>query len=213
VEAPVTTHEERVMSFADLRITYDDRVLEPRPWTTAQSLWAEELLAFAPPGPVLELCSGVGHIGLLAVRRTCRRLVCVDVDPTACEFLRRNAAEAGVRAEVRLGPMDEVLERGEQFALVVADPPWVPSDGVGAFPEDPVRAIDGGSDGLDLTRTCLAVAAGHLLPGGSLVLQVGPDQGDAAAELVAAHDELRYVETRVFERGALLRVDRRADRL
>src|SRR5436189_110702 len=46
---------------------HDERVLSPRPWTEAQSAWARELLEVVPDGPVLELCSGVGHIGLLAL--------------------------------------------------------------------------------------------------------------------------------------------------
>ena len=58
----------RTMTFGDLEIAYDDRVLTPRPWTALQSEWAAELLESAPAGPVLELCAGAGQIGLLAVR-------------------------------------------------------------------------------------------------------------------------------------------------
>jgi len=46
------------------------------------------------------------------------------------------------------------------------------------------------------------------VPGGSAVLQVGPDQADPSASLAAAYDELDVVEVRSFERGALLRIDR-----
>ena len=34
-------------SFGSLTISYDDRVLEPRPWTADQSHWAAEILAEA----------------------------------------------------------------------------------------------------------------------------------------------------------------------
>ena len=40
----------RTMRFGSLQIRYDDRVLEPRPWTTAQSAWAAELIEQAPEG-------------------------------------------------------------------------------------------------------------------------------------------------------------------
>ena len=63
---------ERTIAFGPLTIAYDALVLEPRQWTTIQSEWARELLATAPPGPVLELCTGAGHIGLLAVTGTTR---------------------------------------------------------------------------------------------------------------------------------------------
>ena len=57
----------RTAEYGPLSIAYDHRVLEPRPWTAAQSRWVSALLESAPPGPVLEICSGAGHIGLLAV--------------------------------------------------------------------------------------------------------------------------------------------------
>jgi len=198
----------RAVDFEGLRIEYDERVLEPRPWTARQSHWAAELITAAPPGPVLELCSGVGHIGLLAVSLAPRSLVCVDADPTACAYLRRNAAHAGIRVDVREGRMDEVLQADEHFAVVIADPPWVVSDEVGRFPEDPVTAIDGGPDGLDLVRACLDVVAGHLVEGGHALLQTGPDQPDAVTALVAAYDGLTVGEVRLEERGALVRIDR-----
>jgi release factor glutamine methyltransferase len=199
----------QTVDFHGLSIEHDDRVLTPRAWTAAQSEWAAELIRTAPPGPVLELCAGAGHIGLLAVRLAPRSLVCVDADPVACAFLRRNAGAAGVPADVREGRMDAVLAADERFAVVIADPPWVPSAGVTEFPEDPVLAIDGGDDGLDLVRSCLAVISAHLLPRGSAVLQAGPDQVDGVAALVADHPDLTVAETRTFLRGSLVRIDRR----
>src|SRR5689334_1747601 len=73
----------REHDFSGLRIQYDDEVLAPRDWTAEQSRWAAELIREAGPGPVLELCAGVGHIGLLAVHLVPRPLVCVDANPVA----------------------------------------------------------------------------------------------------------------------------------
>jgi release factor glutamine methyltransferase len=193
------------MAFGPLRITFDGRVLRPRPWTEAQSVWAAEILETAPPGPVLELCAGAGQIGLRAVVGNSRALLCVDRDPTACEFARANVAAAGLadRVEVRQGAMDEVLHEGEDFALVIADPPWVRRDQVEHFPEDPRHAIDGGDDGMDLARTCVDVARRHLLPGGSVLLQLGGvEQADALRE-----DGLEVTEVRWFDRGVVVRMD------
>jgi methylase of polypeptide subunit release factors len=197
------------LDFGGLTIDYDERVLEPRPWTAAQSRWAAELARDAPYGPVLELCSGAGHIGLLTARLTDRPLVCVDVSAAACELTRANAATAGLDVEVRQGAMDQVLAPDERFPVVVADPPWVPRAEVAAYPEDPVLAIDGGTTGLDLVRSCLEVIATHLAPSGSAVLQAGPGAlGGAAASVVASVPALRLVEHRAYERGTLLRLER-----
>lgn len=166
--------DSRTVPFGSLTIRYDDRVLAPREWTQTQALWANDLLAVVPPGPVLELCSGVGHLGLLAVHGTDRRLVCVDVDPVACAYAVDNAAAAG-RAElvdVRNVSLSE-FRSDEVFALVVADPPWVRTDLVGCFPADPVLAIDGGTDGLDRARECVRLIDRHLHPEGAALLQLG----------------------------------------
>lgn len=198
----------RFLDFEGLQIEYDERVLEPRLWTAQQSRWAAELIEVAPPGPVLELCSGAGHIGLLAVTLAPRSLVCVDADATACVFLRRNAARAGVRVDVREGGMDEVLERSETFPVIIADPPWVTTAEVGRYPEDPVSAIDGGVDGFALVRACLDVIDSHLADQGHALLQTGPDQPDHVRDLLAAYDTLSVREVRSTERGALVRIDR-----
>jgi release factor glutamine methyltransferase len=210
----VSTAGSHVVDFEGLRIEYDARVLEPRPWTAAQSHWAAELIREAPPGRVLEVCAGAGHIGLLAATLARRSLlgplVCVDADPVACDYLRRNAARAGVDVEVREGRMDAVLASHEEFVVIVADPPWVPSAEVQQFPEDPVTAIDGGTDGLDLVRSCLDVIDRHLARGGAALLQVGPgEQADRVTGLVtSSYAGLTASEVRHYDRGALLRLDR-----
>ena len=156
-------------------------------------------------GKALELCTGAGHIGLLFAALSDRHVVAVDVDPVAGELARGNAAAAGLadRFEVRVARMDHALEPQERFGLVVADPPYVPRSDTGRYPEDPVLAIDGGDDGLDVARTCLEVAARHLLPGGSLVLQLATrDQAAALGE--GLPERLRCRELRPCTRGVLV---------
>lgn len=196
------------IAFGPLTIRYDDRVLRPRPWTVQQSMWAADLVGRAPEGPVLELCSGAGQIGLLTISVARRPLVCVDADAVACDYTRSNAAAAGLAdlVDVRHGLLEEALAEDERFAVVIADPPWVPRDQVTRYPEDPVLAIDGGPDGLDLARTCLQVAARHLMPGGSAVLQVGTlEQVDRLAADPAS--PLTVGEVRGLDGGVLVRLD------
>ena len=203
----------RTMRFGSLQIRYDDRVLEPRPWTTAQSAWAAELIEQAPEGDVLELCTGAGHIGLLAIAGSDRRLVAVDASPTAAEHAADNAAAAGLagQVEVRLGQLDEVLDADERFAVVIADPPWVPRAETGRFPQDPLLAIDGGDDGLDVARLCLEVISHHLVPGGAAVLQLGTlEQVSALGDRDAEGGVLRTGEVRKHDGGVLVRLDRMA---
>lgn len=191
----------RTCRFGPIEVAFDDGVLEPRPWTLAQSRWAAELAADATPGPLLELCAGAGHIGLAAAVLADRDLVQVELDPHAAGFARANAERAGWgdRVEVRATRLEDALHPGEQFPLVLADPPYLPTAAVGRFPHDPLLAIDGGPDGLSVVRACLVVAADHLGAGAAVLLQVaGPRQADAVAALTAegvgglGYGDLRY---------------------
>lgn len=193
------------VAFGSLTIEFDEHVLEPRPWVLIQSEWARELLDAAPPGPLLELCTGAGHIGLGALVGNERELVAVDADADACGWARRNAEANGLagRVEVRQARLEDAVRPDESFVLVVADPPWVPSAEIGRFPEDPVLAIDGGAGGLDVARACLDAAARALRPRGSLLLQLG---NDAQAEALA-DDRFVEVGRRAGERGIVVRLD------
>lgn len=204
------------MAFGHLEIHYDSDVLEPRAWTQHQSRWAAELLSVLPAGDVLELCAGVGHIGLLAIAGSDRHLVQVDVEERACELARANASHARTAGdrwsvEIRHRELESSVNPGEQFALVTADPPWVRSDHTRAHPADPEGAIDGGDDGLDVARSCLAVIGAHLAPEGAALLQVGDREQVRAVERYVAERPglaLRVAEHRTFDGGALVRLAR-----
>lgn len=190
--------------FGPIDVEYDDEVLEPRPWTIEQSRWTAALLEGVPDGPVLELCAGAGQIGLVVAVETGRRLVQVDADEGACTHARRNASRAGVASDVRCGDLDGVVADGERFPFVLADPPYVPADEVDRLPEDPDDAIDGGPDGLDVARTCIAVAAAHVVTDGLVLLQLGTaDQADALRPTADEHG-LDLVETRIVGTDGVL---------
>lgn len=198
------------MDFGGLTITFDDRVLRPRPWTAAQSMWAAEYLPSLPPGDVLELCSGAGHIGLLGVRGSGRRLVCVDLNPVAAAYTRSNAEAVGLaaRVEVREGRIGDVLHPDERFPLIIADPPWVPHEDVQRFPEDPISAIDGGEDGMSVVRECLNAIVTHLMPEGVALLQLGTvRQADAVRTHLRASSNLTVGDVREHGgRGVLISI-------
>jgi release factor glutamine methyltransferase len=196
-----------VIHFGDLDIEFDERVFAPRPWTVHQSRWAVELLGDAPQGRILDLCSGVGSIGLLAASMSAQPLVSVDIDPVACDFARRNARAAGLghQVEVREAAVELGTSPQERFKMVLADPPSVPTRKVARHPESPALAIDGGDDGLRVARLCLEAIRRQLDEDGSAVLQLGTlQQADVISGELAGGD-LHVCEVRHRSgRGVLL---------
>lgn len=188
-------------NFDGLEISYDPRVLAPRPWTVMQSRWAAELLlASGVEAPILELYAGVGHIGLAAARLCGRPLVQVERDPIACGFAVENAWRAGMAhcVSVRCAPVHEAVPTGARFGVVIADPPYLRTDDVPRYPNDPELAVDGGADGLDAARECLEVIAGRLVPNTPVLLQLrGPDQVEELAGEVP--DGLDLVDARCHD--------------
>lgn len=180
----VATQE--VIDFGPVEIAFDGSVLRPRPWTLAQSEWAAELAGAGED--LLEVGCGAGHIGLAAAVMSGSRLVQVDRDPAACRWAGLNAAASGCggRVEQRCGTAAEVLADAEVFEVIIADPPYVPSEEVSLYPDDPPGAIDGGPDGLEKVRSFLGDIAGHVAPEGSVLLQVrGAGQVDELAGWLA----------------------------
>jgi methylase of polypeptide subunit release factors len=204
--------------FDGLHIEYTQGLLTPRAWTAAQSRWAGEVSDDLPTGPVLELCAGAGHIGLAAAVRCRRPLVQVDIDPVACAFARANAKAAGREQDVTVHctTIEAAAGLGE-YPIVLADPPYLDRNEVARYPEDPVLAIDGGDDGMELIRSCLLTLAQVTDPSGMAILQVrGAHQAHAVeAEIMRRGHPLAVEGLRTFgpERALLaLRRQRRPTR-
>jgi release factor glutamine methyltransferase len=197
--------------FGPVRVAYDDRVLAPRRWTLVQSARAARRLC-ETPGTIVELHCGAGHIGQAAAAWTGLQLVQVDVEPACCEWAATNAAANDVAASVVCADIDSVPLRDGSCALVLADPPYVPTADTARFPDDPLRAIDGGADGLEGIRACLPVASRLLQPAGSVVMQVrGPAQAACVDALVSQqHPELALVDVvTVSPTRAVVELERR----
>lgn len=177
----------RCTAFGPLTVGYDESVLAPRPWTYLQSTRAAGHLEHAPGGPVIELHCGAGHIGQATAALSGRTLVQIDDAAAACAWASRNARRNGLDVAVVQADISSSPLRAGRGALVLADPPYVPSAETQRFPDDPAHAIDGGDDGLVGFRACLPTASRLLQLGGMLVLQVrGAEQAEAVAALASS---------------------------
>jgi methylase of polypeptide subunit release factors len=83
-------------------------------------------------------------------------------------------------------------------ALVLADPPYVPSGSTHEHPGDADERIDGGTDGLDLVWPILDVARRILHPHGSCLLQLGGDKQVDVVAVRAPEHGLRLADVRHF---------------
>ncbi|QIJ61041.1 putative protein N(5)-glutamine methyltransferase [Streptomyces sp. JB150] len=172
--------------FRGLRVTVEPGVFVPRRRT---EFLVEQALAQAPGARVVvDLCCGSGAVGAaLADALGPVELHAADIDPAAVRCARRNLAAAGGR--VYTGDLFDALPgtlRG-RVDILAANVPYVPTGEVGLLPaeardHEPLTALDGGADGLDIARRVAAEAPRWLAPGGCLLTETSERQAPAAVE-------------------------------
>jgi release factor glutamine methyltransferase len=184
--------------FMSLEFQVTPDVLIPRPET---ELLVEKVLDFLKLQDdhkdhflVADVGTGSGAIAVsLASYHPRVRVVAIDVAEEALEVARSNARNHGVqdRIEFLCGDLlTPLLAAGEigKGDVVVANLPYIPTGELAFLPPDvraePMVALDGGSDGLDLYRRLLPQAASFLTPGGLLACELGPGQARLLAELL-----------------------------
>lgn len=172
-----------------LEVTSD--VLVPRPET---ELVVELALTHLPrdqEARALDLAAGSGAIALALARELPRTTVVgTDISAAAIAVARRNAQRLGL-ANVRFRTgnwFDPVAD--ERFDLIASNPPYIAESDERVQPAvrrfEPHAALFGGTDGLEALRVIAGTAAGHLSPGGWLVVEHGDRQGLAVRELLHA---------------------------
>jgi release factor glutamine methyltransferase len=132
------------------------------------------------------------------------RIVASDIDAKAV----RCAATNGV--EVYCGHLAEPLPMAlaGQVDVVVAVVPYVPTEEMVFLPRDvrhyePLRALDGGSNGTELLEQAVRCSVQLLRPGGSLLLELGGNQDQ---QLLPVLQQAGFtVSARVFDEDGDLR--------
>jgi release factor glutamine methyltransferase len=169
----------------DFRVTRD--VLDPRPET--ETLVARALAE--PFARVLDLGTGSGCILVtLLAERPGAQGVGTDISPDALLIAGENAARHGVADRLVLTPSDWFGDIGGRYDLIVSNPPYIAADEMaGLSPEvrdhEPRGALTDEADGLTAYRAIAEGAGRFLVPGGRLLVEIGPTQGMAVSSLFA----------------------------
>jgi release factor glutamine methyltransferase len=171
--------------FAGLELHVGPGVYVPRPHT--ESLAREAAARLPAGGLAVDLCTGCGAIAaVLLAAVPSARVLATDLDPAAVSCARGNGVDA-LQGDLTQ-PLPAGLHGGVD--LVTACPPYVPDADLHLLARDvrahePLLALAGGADGLDVARRCVEAAARLLRPGGWLLIEIGGRQ----AGPIAAHME------------------------
>ena len=168
------------------RVTRD--TLDPRPET--ETLVAEALTQ--PFLKVLDLGTGTGCILLSCLKgMPMARGLGTDISEAALQVAVGNTRDLGLEAQARFRKSDWFANVTGAYDLIVSNPPYIAANEMTALaPEvrdwEPLQALTPGGDGLDAYRAIARGAGARLMPGGRLLVEIGPTQGSAVVALFAA---------------------------
>lgn len=174
--------------FMGLRFSVDKRVLIPRQDTETLAESAIIALRSMKKPRVLDLCTGSGAIGIsIKTLIPSAEVTLADVSRDALDVAHKNAHDLNADVDVRHGDLFKAVGR-DQFDLIASNPPYIPRGDIDALQKEvqyePLLALDGGEDGLDVYRRIAKEAPAHLKPEGYVYLEVGIGQADAVLQLI-----------------------------
>ena len=192
--------------FYGIAFSVDPRALIPRPETERLVELAErEVIRRLTAGPrpararpirIADVGTGCGAVAVaLAVSLRRRRIVeeirvlGTDESADVIDLARENAVGHSVGDRVRFVEADLLPPVVvDPFELILANLPYVRSDVIPELPVaasfEPVRALDGGPDGLTVIRRLLTRLPDALTRDGAALVEIGADQGAAIGTAV-----------------------------
>ena len=173
--------------FCGLRIAVEPGVFVPRRRT---EFLVQQAAALAKPAAVVvDLCCGAGAIAAaLAELIPHTEVHAADIDPAAVRCARRNVPGPVYQGDL-FEPLPAALKG--RVAILAANVPYVPAAEIPLLPaeartHEPLVALNGGADGLDILRRVAAEAPRWLAPGGYLLIETSEQQAPHAAAAFAA---------------------------
>jgi release factor glutamine methyltransferase len=201
----------------DFRVTAE--VLIPRPDT--ETLVVELLDAARPlEAPrVLDLGTGSGCIAIAAaVNHPPARITATDLSEAALAIAGQNAETHGVSDRIRFlqGDLFAAIPDDEQFEVIASNAPYIADHERETLQNDvrkyePHTALFAGPTGTEVLFRIIDGAAARLVPGGTLILEIAPEQAPAVRARIESNGA--YEGVRVIKDSAGLARVVRASRL
>lgn len=170
-----------VQSFCGLDIIVTPDVLIPRPETENLVEIISEKFEKKGRYAFIDMCTGSGCIAVaLAVKFPNAHVLAVDISSKALAVAAQNIRKHKLTERVHLLQSNLWENVMGTFDLIIANPPYIPTENLESLSREvkgePRLALDGGSDGYEVTRPLCQAADSYLNPGGWLALELDDGQ-------------------------------------
>nr|WP_082549447.1 peptide chain release factor N(5)-glutamine methyltransferase [Mesorhizobium sp. Root552] len=179
----------RILGFREfygLRLSLSADTLEPRPDTEtlvdALLPFVKAIAAREGTCRILDLGTGTGAIALALLSAEPRaEATAADISEGALATARSNASALGFSGRFTAVRSDWFEEISGRYHVIASNPPYIESCEIETLQKevrafDPLRALDGGTDGLEAYRVIARQSADHLEPDGIVAVEIGSKQ-------------------------------------
>lgn len=173
--------------FMGLRFYVDENVLIPRQETELLAETAIQLMRFKSYSTVLDLCTGSGCVAISIAKYSRAAVSAADISSAALDVAKKNARDLGVNIRLIEGDLFENIP--ERFDIITANPPYIAQNVYeGLMREvrehEPRLALVAPDNGLAFYRRIAAQAGAHMNDGGTLLMEIGDEQGEAVLRIL-----------------------------
>jgi release factor glutamine methyltransferase len=137
---------------------------------------------------IADVCTGSGAIAIaLASHLSNADIYAVDSSKLALQLAQRNIETHGLENHISilegnlLDPLDMSID------ILVSNPPYIPSRDIpGLEPEvlhEPIEALDGGADGLEIIRNLMLQASHKIRRPGNILIEFSPQQNEDICQI------------------------------
>jgi release factor glutamine methyltransferase len=148
----------------------------------------------------LEIGTGSGAVSIAVAKEFPQaRIFATDINLQALDLAKNNASKTGVVIEFFACDLFSAIRPGKTFHVIFSNPPYVKSSIIPTLdPEinfEPVNALDGGPDGLDVIRKMVPAANSLLRRGGELIIEMAADQENDVGKIFS---DAGYADVSVY---------------
>ena len=200
----ITNYQE----FMKLNFFVDESVLIPRQDTEILVEEVLNILKNREECKVLDLCTGSGAIGISIAKYHPKAKVSLsDISKEALEIAKKNAILNEVDVKIFESDLFKKI-KDDKFDVIVSNPPYIETEVIKTLDKqvrcEPILALDGGKDGLDIYRRIIKEAHKHLNNDGVLALEIGYNQKEKVVKLL----EEEKVYNNIYSKQDLAKNDR-----
>lgn len=151
---------------------------------------------------MIDMCTGSGCIGISIVKNSnISSALLVDISKKAIDVADKNIKLNNIQNKCRTICSDifsNLFNLNDKYDIIVSNPPYVKKNVISTLSQyvqnEPIIALDGGVDGLEIYRNILKQATYFLNDSGFLIFEIGYDQKQDLIYEIKKHVEYEYIE-------------------